>query len=318
MNGIIFIKSSWHYISKVFFAIRIRGIIVVLRQLVAHIILVYLPLTMLDKYGYKFRTFLLVGYWPNDVTPESFNEKILYRRKVSDNELASIIADKWSVRQYLKTLGYESILNKVLFVTENPSEIEFDSLPEKFAIKANYSSGLNIIINNKDGIDPIKIIAKCNGYIYNQSKILKRNPEIHYRKIKPKIIIEKFIEGDREGLCDYKFWCFNGVVNFITVQKLINGIKVSFAYDKEWKQLPFSISNRRINFSSVAKPDCLEEMVKIAERLSKDFDFIRVDLYCAKGMVVFGELTYNPSGGTAIFFPKKYDKLLGKQFLVRE
>ena len=38
-------------------------------------------------------------------------------------------------------------------------------------------------------------------------------------------------------------------------------------------------------------------MVKIAEDLSKEFEFVRVDLYNANGKIYFGELTFSPAAG---------------------
>lgn len=38
-------------------------------------------------------------------------------------------------------------------------------------------------------------------------------------------------------------------------------------------------------------------MVDIAEALSSDFDFVRVDLYCVPDQVWFGELTCTPRAG---------------------
>ena len=40
-------------------------------------------------------------------------------------------------------------------------------------------------------------------------------------------------------------------------------------------------------------------MYYIAEQLSKPFPFVRVDLYEINGKVIFGELTFTPTGGFA-------------------
>ena len=45
------------------------------------------------------------------------------------------------------------------------------------------------------------------------------------------------------------------------------------------------------------KPARLTEMLRVAEKLSEPFPFVRVDLYEHDGKVVFGELTFTPGAG---------------------
>jgi len=63
----------------------------------------------------------------------------------------------------------------------------------------------------------------------------------------------------------------------------------------------------------IPRPKKLDKMIETAERLSRGFNFLRVDLYCIDDdKIVFGELTYNPGGGNCRFRPRKYDKILGR------
>ena len=52
-------------------------------------------------------------------------------------------------------------------------------------------------------------------------------------------------------------------------------------------------------------------MCMVAEILSKDFPFVRVDLYYIKGKVYFGELTFYPWSGYVKFSPEEFDYQLG-------
>ena len=54
-------------------------------------------------------------------------------------------------------------------------------------------------------------------------------------------------------------------------------------------------------------PDFFDDMKKAAEVLCKDFPFVRVDFFVAKGTYYFAELTFTPSGGMMPFNPNKYD-----------
>ena len=57
-------------------------------------------------------------------------------------------------------------------------------------------------------------------------------------------------------------------------------------------------------------------MKKIAESLSKDFPFVRVDLYLINKNIFFGELTFYPWSGYVQFIPDKFDYELGKKFKI--
>jgi len=40
------------------------------------------------------------------------------------------------------------------------------------------------------------------------------------------------------------------------------------------------------------RPDCLPELLDVAERLSARFDFVRVDFYIDEGWIYAGEITH--------------------------
>ena len=66
------------------------------------------------------------------------------------------------------------------------------------------------------------------------------------------------------------------------------------------------------------KPLHLEKLIKVAEDLSKDFPFVRVDLYMVKDKIYFGELTFYPWSGYVQFNPDSFDYLLGKEFILNK
>ena len=61
----------------------------------------------------------------------------------------------------------------------------------------------------------------------------------------------------------------------------------------------------------VELPDNLKEMVKLAEQLSKEEPFLRVDLYNVRGKIYFGELTFYPASGMGKWTSKETDRILG-------
>ena len=52
-------------------------------------------------------------------------------------------------------------------------------------------------------------------------------------------------------------------------------------------------------------------MIRLAEKLTKDLIFARVDFYEIMGNTYCGEVTFYENGGFCEFTPEKYNKILG-------
>ena len=52
--------------------------------------------------------------------------------------------------------------------------------------------------------------------------------------------------------------------------------------------------------------------MKLAEKLSESFPFVRVDFYDIKGKIYLSELTFNSGAGFSVFTPVEWDNKLGE------
>lgn len=113
-------------------------------------------------------------------------------------------------------------------------------------------------------------------------------------------------------LTDYKLMCFNGKVKCsftCTERRSSDGLKVTF-FDPDWNKMQFE-RHYPASTKPIKRPQNYDLMVQLAEKLSKDIPFVRVDFYEINGCVYFGELTFYPGGGFEEFQPVNYDRLLG-------
>jgi len=113
-------------------------------------------------------------------------------------------------------------------------------------------------------------------------------------------------------LKDYKLMCFNNEVKCSFVcsnRNTASGLCVNF-YDKEWKPMPFERHYPK-NHIEIPKPNHYKKMVELAEKLSKNIPFVRVDFYIIENKIYFGELTFYPGGGMEEFTPEIWDNTLG-------
>ncbi len=110
---------------------------------------------------------------------------------------------------------------------------------------------------------------------------------------------------------DYKIFCFHGEPKFIQVDGDRFKDHKRDIYDLNWDKLP--VQHYYPNFNErVTKPSCLNELLTIAQKLSAEFAFVRVDLYYTNDKIFFGELTFTPENGLKPFKPKEYDELFGQ------
>lgn len=252
--------------------------------------------------------------------PQRFTEKLQWYKLYYRNPLMKQCVDKYAVREYVKSRGLKKILNELYGIYDKPEEIEFDKLPNKFVIKTTAGGGgQNVFIcDNKSKLDKVDVISKLNYWLkLNPKKSFGR--EWAYEGIDNRIIIEKLLEGNDEGLSginDFKFFCYNGKVEYIVFDgdRYIKH-KRNF-YDKNWNYIDIQSDCDKLG-DIVKKPKMFDNMKKIAEQISNDFPFVRVDLYCIDGKIIFGEMTFYPWTGYVQYYPDQFDFDLGKKFDLR-
>lgn len=244
--------------------------------------------------------------------PQTFNEKINWLKLYNYpyNQKVINCTDKYKVRDYVQEKGYGNYLNELYFSFNDIEEIDWDQLPNKFVLKCNHGAGYNILCKNKKMLD-IEI-SKNKLKKWLKEDFGKVSAELHYSKIKRKIICEKYLDDD---IIDYKFFCFKGQPKFFYVSQAPEGdyhnMKASFFY-LNGEKADFKRTDHDELSENIILPKELNEMIEIARDLSSDFNFVRVDLFNVKGKIYFSELTFSPCSGFMPFSPEAYDFKYGE------
>lgn len=251
-----------------------------------------------------------MNYPLNLDAPRSFNEKLQWLKLNWYDETARTCANKYKVREYVKSVGLGDLLIDLIMVYRSPAEIVWSELPQKFVLKPSHDSGHTIICIDKDSLVEKQVKRKLQRWLDVDYQYV--GGEWPYASEKY-IICEKFMESpDGQGLTDYKFMCFNGEPRmlFTCIDRFSeNGLKVNF-YDLEWNLLPFERYYPRSQ-RSIPKPKKFNDMIEYAKVLAKPFPFVRVDLYELNDRIYFGELTFFPGGGVECFKPESADFEVG-------
>ena len=253
--------------------------------------------------------------------PVTLNDKILWLKFNTywNNPIIKQCADKLRVREYLTNQGYGYLLNDLIGVYYNVDDIDWNSLPEKFAIKLNVGCACNIIVSDKRKLD----INKTKS---TMKKWLKSNywlgwSEMQYKDVKPCILVEKYLGDDNGNLPqDYKFYCFNGKAEYVMVcvDREIGKHAAFYYFDKNWNMMPYSSDYFANPNRIIPRPPYIEEAFEVAEKLSNEFPFVRTDLYVIDGKVIFGELTFTPSAGLDQSRLPETDRILGEKLVLPE
>jgi hypothetical protein len=250
----------------------------------------------------------------NLTNPINFNEKIQWLKfNELNGDIYTLCADKYKVREYVKSKGCGEILNQLYGVYDDPQEIDYRALPNKFALKCNHGAGYNIICDNKASLDIEQTNKQLNKWLKQDFSSHFIEPQ--YKRIDRKILCEKYIENERGGFPeDYKFYCFNGKPYAVMVCMEREKGKPKFYYfDMSWNPLPFEDTVELINANSYPKmPEGFHKMKEYAVKLASDFKFVRADFYLLNGNVIFGELTFTPSAGLDVTL-QEADAILGSQ-----
>lgn len=242
--------------------------------------------------------------------PQSFNEKIQWLKLYYRDPLMTKCADKVGVREYVKEKIGEQYLVPLLGIYDNPDEIDFEKLPDKFVLKVNWGSGQNIICKNKSKLDILATKTQLQKWLKPESNHYFDFLEWCYKDIKPKIIAEEFIVENEP--VEYQLFCFSGKVHFILCE--INGKTDEKnwkrnIYDTNWNKAGFKIGNMATH--DVKKPKNIKDLINISEKLAEKFPFVRIDIYNKDEQFKIREMTFYSGNGNSVFYPPEINFKLG-------
>jgi hypothetical protein len=288
----------------------------------------------LTGYAHERRAFQSRQGYPLDLAnPRSFSEKICWRKIYDRNPLLPCVVDKYAVRKYVAdTLGERrahSVLVPLVFQTNEPANIPFESLAGNYIIKANHGSGMNMIVLAGTRLDTRQIIERCQHWLTVPYGFYMH--EWAYQKIKRRIVVEPLLDdGMERPPPEYKFQVFHGkcaLIQVLVSRAWHDGVHdfgsktlpslTYFTPDWSWLDVSWKYYWLDVVFPSEpaqAPPHNLDEMIALAEDLARPFDYIRVDLYSTPRGIKFGELTPYHLTGNAAITPRAFDYELGERW----
>ncbi|WP_298615769.1 ATP-grasp fold amidoligase family protein [uncultured Odoribacter sp.] len=252
--------------------------------------------------------------------PSNLIEKIVWLEFNSDTSLWTKCADKYLVRNYVRENGCEYLLNTLYGYWYSVDDIDFDSLPKSFVLKANNGCGTVMKVEDKGALDIQFLKKKLKRWISRPYGY--HGGQIHYLKIRPCIIAEELLFQNKvaekvstDSLVDYKIWCFNGMPESVLV--ICNRKKFTLdmiLYDLEWnKKNEFILPGNHYHCNAaidIPKPKSFDKMIEACKILAKPFKQVRMDFYEIDGKPYLGEMTFTTGYG---YFTDQYYDYLGSK-----
>lgn len=270
-----------------------------------------------DSWYLKAYYFLEMGRELNLNNPILYSEKLQWLKIHNRKSEYSIMVDKIKVKKYVASLIGEEYVIPTLGVYDSFDDIDFSELPAKFVLKCNHDSGNVIVCKDKNTIDKNNARKVLNEAL--NTDFYLRGREWPYKNVDRKIMVEYFLSAPDEpfynhlGMTDFKFSCFNGKVNDVMVcLERESGDTKFYFFDKDWNLLRYNIRGKNAPEGfTIPKPENFDRMIEIAEILSQNIPYLRVDLYNLEGKIYFGEMTFYPDSGFDPNLLPETEKLYG-------
>jgi hypothetical protein len=232
--------------------------------------------------------------------PEAANAEIndfIFKRMISNNW--SLLQQFCVDKQFAKLLAAHAANVKIprtiaVFSLQKPARLENfmawlkPYIGSRLIAKPTHGSGKVLFLDRSVTDDDV-----ADFFADSRRSFFYALRETQYKTLERKIILEENI-SNRDHINDYKFFCVKGQVLYcqIDVDRFVNHKRALF-------RLPdFTIIPVKTKFLELAdhiqKPARLEAMMQIASELSKELDFVRIDLYDVEDGVYFGEYTFSP------------------------
>jgi hypothetical protein len=265
----------------------------------------------------------------------TFGQKIKHKMKFDRRQLLSGFADKVAIKHWVsEQIGSQYIVPNIKILND-AKDLKFSDYSLEFVIKPSHGSGAGFFVHAGAkrnllplGHDwstwgPVYEIhpddLNINGAFINEKSarwlksIYAQGIEYAYAAIPPKLIVEKYMRPDPIALLtDFRMYTFHGGVKFFRATTGVANNIPAFGYDKLGNPLNIRAKHDDYDFQGThpVLPTQFEEMIKLAEILSRGVDFVRVDFYLIGEQIYFSEMTNFPLGGNISFMPESFEKLV--------
>lgn len=248
--------------------------------------------------------------------PVGFNEHMIHRLLYDRDPRLKVMCDKIAVKKLVTNRVGAEYAVPLLGAWRRAEEITWESLPESFVLKPNYTSGPFVAVESRATLDVPALTNEARKWLRTKPRAFL-DCEWGYRGIPRYLMAEPLLRGpggqQALEICVYTFHGRAAVI------RALNGRKFTDERHDAW----FDLNGRQLALKTTAAksfrmnldPTLRDKVVTMAEALSDGMSSLRVDFLVGTDGPRVGELTPYSWGGRARWEKPEMDEMMGRLFI---
>jgi len=259
----------------------------------------------------KVRFLLLLKRWPNIKKPQTINEWLLHRKInqiYSNPELSGTIESYQYAQKIDPNIKIPTVV-ETIFNSKNIDVLKKLS-NGSYILKGSHGSGMIKIIKVDQGrLRPKYNLVKQYIIKWLQTSFADISGEYCYNSAKPAVIVEKLLDNEECLASDIKVHCKNGIPKVVQYINRSSGKLIRFTWGvKNGVLFSINLFKNEMDEPPIIEDEILKLSIERSKKLSKDFEYVRVDFMISKKEMFFSELTFFPAGCCMPLISHKKDK----------
>ncbi len=243
------------------------------------------------------RFVMKLGHLPNPAAPESYHERVLWRKIFDRNPLFVTLTDKLAAKAHIRSACPGLALPRTLWSGRDAIDIPLDLLAGNVVVKTNHGCAMNIFVANGDP-DRGFIIAKARHWL--TKRYGRRDGEWAYRPVVPTVFVEERLALAGSSIAtDIKVHVCGGVITHAWVEDKV--ARRSLLLDRDANPLPgrdpdYPREDQAVPVNARLL-DFVRQAISMAPVIAGDLDYIRVDFLVTDRCLYAGEIVVYPGAG---------------------
>lgn len=235
---------------------------------------------------------------PRIANPVTYHEKRVWRLIFDRNPMFVAFGDKLATKAWMSSEVSGLLAAKTLWVGDDPTQLSDEILAQGVVIKANRGCDQNLFVRT---VPDSRALMDATLREWLAASYSEKNGRRYWQRLPQRVFAEEIIPCE-SALVDFCFFCCDGEVLFAVATvgektdqeavayftpdgERIESIEGSVEYHPRWLSRSFRL------------PDSYLRAVGLAAQLSRQIDFVRVDIMCADERLYAGEMSPFPNVG---------------------
>jgi hypothetical protein len=218
------------------------------------------------------------GCAPRLLRPRTYTEKMQWRKLFDLDPQYAIFSDKLAARTFIAERAGQRWLPDLLWNGDDPESLPFETLAPPYVVKSSHGSGQVLRVHCIEDLDIAAARAQCASWLAKPYGLELGEPG--YEFVPRRLMAERMLRGpDGDAPTELRAFCFDGRARLIQSVFLREGrLSHGAFHDRDWQRCYWYLTTpARPDIHP--RPECLDELITLAERVAAGYDHVRVDFF---------------------------------------